>query len=127
MAVLAYVVLGLLGVPVFTAGGGPSYVFQPTFGYLIGFIIGAWVTGAWRERYGAASLKRLLAGNILNLVVVYALGMAYVYAINTFYLGTPIGLWPLVLYCFILAIPGDLCICIVSALFYRRVARHISV
>lgn len=85
------------------------------------------MTGAWRERYGAASLKRLLAGNILNLVVVYALGMAYVYAINTFYLGTPIGLWPLVLYCFILAIPGDLCICIVSALFYRRVARHISV
>ena len=40
-----YVLLGLAGVPVFTEGGGPSYIFQPTFGYLIGFIAGAWLTG----------------------------------------------------------------------------------
>ncbi|MFR5069308.1 MAG: biotin transporter BioY [Eubacteriales bacterium] len=24
-------------VPIFTQGGGPAYVLQPTFGYLIGF------------------------------------------------------------------------------------------
>lgn len=32
--------------------------------------------------------------------------MVYVYIINNFYLGTPIGIWPVVLYCFILAVPG---------------------
>ena len=26
----------------FTSGGGPSYILQPTFGYLIGFIVGAY-------------------------------------------------------------------------------------
>ena len=26
-----YVALGLIGVPVFTQGGGPGYIFQPTF------------------------------------------------------------------------------------------------
>lgn len=127
MAVLVYVALGLMGVPVFTSGGGPSYIFQPTFGYLIGFIVGAWIVGAWREHYGASSFRRLLVGAMIDLLVVYAFGMAYVYIINTFYLGTPIGLWPLVVYCFILAVPGDICLCIVGSLFYRRVAQHISV
>lgn len=41
VSVACYVVLGLLGVPIFAEGGGLSYVFQPTFGYLIGFCAGA--------------------------------------------------------------------------------------
>ena len=41
VAVTVYLVLGLMGVPIFTEGGGPGYVLQPTFGYLIGFALGA--------------------------------------------------------------------------------------
>ena len=33
---LIYVLLGLLGLPIFTAGGGFSYVLHPTFGFLLG-------------------------------------------------------------------------------------------
>lgn len=40
-----YVSLGLLGLPVFTGGGGIGYVLRPTFGYLIGFIVGNYVCG----------------------------------------------------------------------------------
>ena len=43
---LLYVVLGLVGVPIFAAGGGFGYVFQPTFGFLLGLIPAAWVVGA---------------------------------------------------------------------------------
>lgn len=42
--------LRLLGpnrLPVFTSGGGPSYIFQPTFGYLLGFIGGAGFDGIY--------------------------------------------------------------------------------
>lgn len=46
-SVAVYVALGLSGVPVFTQGGGPGYIFQPTFGYLLGFIAGAWLVGAY--------------------------------------------------------------------------------
>ena len=42
---LIYVALGLLGLPVFTAGGGFSYVLHPTFGFLLGLIPAAWVIG----------------------------------------------------------------------------------
>src|SRR3712207_2857288 len=38
-----YIILGLIGVPVFTSGGGPGYILHPTFGYLVGFMVGAYV------------------------------------------------------------------------------------
>lgn len=124
LAVTLYLVLGLLGVPLFTEGGGPSYIFQPTFGYLIGFALGAWVTGRIREGSDNPSIKRLLIANFAGLFVVYSMGMAYVYLINNFYLGTPIGLWPLVLYCFLLAVPGDICLCIVAAGLAKKIAAY---
>ena len=40
-----YVLLGLVGLPIFTMGGGLGYVFQPTFGFLLGLIPAAWVVG----------------------------------------------------------------------------------
>ena len=40
-----YVGLGLVGLPIFAAGGGFSYVFNPTFGFLLGLIPAAWVIG----------------------------------------------------------------------------------
>ena len=46
VAVGVYVLMGLVGIPVFASGGGPSYVLQPTFGYLVGFICQAYLTGA---------------------------------------------------------------------------------
>lgn len=45
VAVGVYVALGLSGFPVFASGGGLGYIFQPSFGYLLGFIAGAYVTG----------------------------------------------------------------------------------
>lgn len=45
ISVGVYVLLGLCGLPVFTKGAGLSYIFQPTFGYLAGFILGAWLCG----------------------------------------------------------------------------------
>lgn len=120
VAVTVYLVLGLMGVPVFTEGGGPGYLLQPTFGYLIGFALGAWLTGFIARSVPMPSLKRLLAANFAGLAVVYALGMFYVYIINNFYLGHALGLWPLFLYCFVLAVPGDICLCIVAAFIGRR-------
>ena len=40
-----YVLIGLVGVPIFALGGGFSYVLQPTFGFLLGLIPSAFVIG----------------------------------------------------------------------------------
>lgn len=119
LAVSVYVLLGLTGLPVFTEGGGIGYIFQPTFGYLIGFIAGAYITGRIVHG-GELDMPRLLIGCFAGLLVVYAMGMAYYWAISKFWLHSPIGIWPLFLYCFLLAVPGDICLCILSAVLGKR-------
>lgn len=118
-SVAVYVALGLSGVPVFTQGGGPGYIFQPTFGYLLGFIAGAWLTGKLSERMEKLSFVRILFASLAGLLVVYLFGMVYVYIINNYYLNTPIGIWPVVLYCFLLAVPGDICLCVLAAVLAK--------
>ena len=114
-AVMSYIAVGLAGIPVFASGGGISYIFQPSFGYLIGFAVGALVTGKITESFKQPSLKILMLANFAGLLTVYAVGMVYYALISNFYLGNPIGLWPLFLYCFILAVPGDIVLCVLCA------------
>lgn len=119
-AVCIYIVMGLLGLPVFTEGGGLAYVLKPSFGYIIGFAVGAYVTGAIANGTSRPGYRRLLCANFIGLGIVYLFGMVYYYLISNFYLGTPIGLWPLFLYCFILAVPGDIALCILGAILGKR-------
>ena len=112
--------MGLLGLPIFAEGGGFSYVLKPSFGYIIGFAVAAFVTGVIANKVPNPGYKRLLAANFIGLGIVYLFGMVYYYLISDLYLGTPIGLWPLFLYCFILAVPGDIVLCIVGAILGKR-------
>lgn len=121
ISVSAYVILGLAGVPVFTQGGGPGYVLQPTFGYLIGFIIGTYVTGKIAHLRPEMTYKRLLVACFSGLAIVYSLGAGYLWLIKTFYVGDGIGAWTLFLYCFLLIIPGDAALCIISAIVGKRI------
>lgn len=119
-SVIAYLVLGLAGLPIFSEGGGIWYVFKPSFGYLIGFCIATYVTGTMAERM-KFTIKNLLAANFTGLLIVYAAGMVYYYIICNFVIDTPIGVWPLFLYCFLLAVPGDIRLCILCAFFVKRI------
>lgn len=115
-----YIAMGLIGLPVFAEGGGFAYVLKPSLGYIIGFAAAAYVTGAIAEKSERPGVKRLLAAAFAGLAIVYAFGMVYYYFMSNFYLGTPIGLWPLFIYCFVLAVPGDIVLCAVAALLGKR-------
>ena len=115
-----YIAMGLAGLPLFAEGGGITYVLKPSFGYIIGFAVAAYVTGVIANRSANPGYKRLLAANFIGLGIVYLFGMVYYYLMSNFYLGTPIGLWPLFLYCFILAVPGDILLCILGAVLGKR-------
>ena len=122
-AVTLYVVLGLAGLPVFTAGGGPSYVFQPTFGYLLGFIAGAWIAGLLAGPHYPWTRRRVFAAVYVNLAVVYGFGVFYTYLISSCYLGNDTALWSLFLYAFAVEVPGDVAVCFAAAVLSRRLRR----
>lgn len=119
VSVSAYIALGLIGLPVFAEGGGLGYLLKPSFGYLLGFAAAAYVTGRLAEK--AKTHSKLLAANFMGLVVVYIFGMVYYYMICNFVINTPIGLWPLFLYCFLLAVPGDVLLCFLAAFLAKRI------
>ena len=73
-----YVALGLLGLPIFTQGGGLSYLLQPTCGFLIGLIPSAWVIGLITARREPHPLRTALAC-FAGLAVLYLIGLPYMY------------------------------------------------
>ncbi|BAI80725.1 conserved hypothetical protein [Deferribacter desulfuricans SSM1] len=76
MGGLVYLILGLIGLPIFAHGGGIGYVLQPTFGYLVGFVLASIPIGYF------AKYKKIffyLLGGLLGLVVIYGLGVTYLY------------------------------------------------
>lgn len=123
ISVCLYAVLGLIGLPIFAEGGGIWYVLNPTFGYIIGFALGTLVTGFLVHRQGWQDSLHIFIGAFSGLLVVYAVGMVYYYVIGNYFVNAPIGLWPLFLYCFILAVPGDFALCILATVVSKRVRK----
>lgn len=118
---LIYVLVGLAGVPVFTKGGGLQYIVEPTFGYLIGFIVGAYVIGKCMEKLQTISVKNLLVSSLVGLLVVYVFGVAYMYFIYNFYIGSELGVWAAIVSGAIACAPGDILLCIITAVVGARV------
>lgn len=101
----AYVLLGLAGLPIFTMGGGPGYVLQPTCGFLFGLIPAAWVTGVLAGR--GAEARRMVAAAAAGLGVLYLVGLPYMYLILNVYLSRGLSLWAVVRSGMLLFLPWD--------------------
>ncbi len=69
---VVYVLLGLVGIPVFSMfRGGVSVLFGSTGGYIIGYIFVALIVGLFSQKFNA---KLLPIGMILATIVLYTFG-----------------------------------------------------
>lgn len=122
MAQIVYVFVGLVGFPIFTQGGGLGYVFQPTFGYLIGFIVAAYLIGKLTENLKEISIKNIFLASSAGLVVIYLLGTAYMYMIYNLYLGQTMSVYTAVMVGTIPFIPSDLLLTLIISIVGSKVA-----
>lgn len=84
MSQVAYLALGLTWFNVFTQGGGLEYIYRPSFGYLLGFIPGAWICGLIAFRT-TPRLESLAFSCLCGLAAVHLSGIGYlVLATQTF-------------------------------------------
>ena len=78
VCLLAYLVEGIVGLPVFAGGkAGVAHLFGPTGGYLLGFVPAASLVG-WLAEHGwdrrpVTAFAAMLLGNI----VIYAFGLPW--------------------------------------------------
>lgn len=77
---------------------------------------GAYVTGYLAHQHRLPNLKHLLVANFIGLFIVYLFGLVYYYLISHLYLNNPIGIMSLLLYGFVLVVPGDIFLCFVGAI-----------
>ena len=115
-----YVALGLIGVPLFTAGGGFSYIYNPTFGFLLGFILVPIVIGTLLDKYYKADFVTTFFIVMLGMLSCYLIGVPYMYMILHNVMGTPITLPKALLTGFLIFIPGDIVKSMVTAYLSRR-------
>lgn len=100
-----YVALGLVGLPIFTGGGGLGYVFQPSFGFLLGLIPAAWVIGMLTR--GEPGLVRMALAALAGLGVLYLVGLPYLWLILNVYLDKAMALPALLWSGMVIFLPGD--------------------
>lgn len=85
----SYLILGLIGLPIFASGGGIFYIFKPSFGFLLSFatfpLIQATLSKLfWRRKW--LPLKKILIINYPGLLYLYLIGLLYKCLILFFYL-----------------------------------------
>lgn len=85
----SYLILGLIGLPIFASGGGIFYIFKPSFGFLLSFatfpLIQATLSKLfWRRKWHP--LKKILIINYSGLFYLYLIGLLYKCLILFFYL-----------------------------------------
>ena len=75
-SVLLYLLLGTIGVPVFSAGGGIAVLLGPTGGYLIGYLLSVIIVGIFRN-IGRQKLWSYIVGGALGLSSIYLCGVPW--------------------------------------------------
>ena len=114
-AICIYLLLGAVGLPVFSGGtSGPGILLGSTGGYMLGWILAGLV--AW----AAESLSM-----ILGLAGCYALGTAWFMAVYAQGSG-PVGLWSAVSMCVVPFIIPDLLKIALALMIRKRLIRFIQ-
>lgn len=77
LSVLLYILLGAVGMPVFSGfSGGLGIVAGPTGGYIVGFLPTAIIMGLYLKKFGLTIPQAVIA-NVIGMVVTLAFGTAW--------------------------------------------------
>lgn len=131
---VAYLFLGLLGLPVFSEGGGLAYILKPTFGYLLGFPLASFIAGMIVHRgvkvpvsLPPAGVPQLILANAAAILVIFFPGVLYLWWNLNFVLGQSLPLARAAQIGFLVFLPGDVIKIVGVILLYRVLQRRLAV
>lgn len=93
-ALALYALAGLAGVPWFANfSGGPAYILQPSFGFIGGFILAAWVVGRLAERRADRRPVASLGAFGVASAIPFLVGVPWMWAVLHVAMGKTLGVW----------------------------------
>ena len=95
MSMLAYLLVGMVGFPVFEgASSGVEKIYGATGGYLVGFVLCAYLTGKWVEKGLDRRVSTAFPGFLLGMALIYACGLLWLGVQTSWQNVLMMGLWP---------------------------------
>jgi biotin transport system substrate-specific component len=126
LSMIVYTLVGFLGVPVFAQlSNGYSAIISPTFGFILSFIILAFVTGKIVEAKGKPTLATFFIACFVGLILNYVIGTTYLYASLKYFLGidiTYLAAWKLML----VFLYKDIAVTVLAALLCPKVYKTVN-
>lgn len=117
VSIFAYVVLGAVGVPVFAGfNGGLGVVVGPTGGYIVGFILSAFITGLITKKFGYKT-STLVIAMLAGMLTCYILGTIWFIHVTNNNLATSLT------YCVYPFLPGDAVKIALATLMTNRIRK----
>lgn len=127
VACTVYMLIGLAGAPVFARfSGGTSSLVSPTFGFIVSFILIAYVAGKIVERKG--TLKSFVIAALVATVINYLFGTNWMYAAYSLWFGAPEGFSYWMAWAWMLPpLPKDILLAVLAGFFAFRMQKVLKI
>jgi len=96
LTLIAYIIEGALGLPVFATGAGLAYLMGPTAGYIYGMLLAAIVIGFLSEKGFSNTYFMSLVSLLIGSVIIFTLGVGYLGSIIGYDKAINFGLLPFI-------------------------------
>ena len=126
LAISTYIALGLIGLPIFSGGGGIGYILMPNFGFIIGFLIATVIMSVVTQKLKYSKLWQHVVISLLGMAVIYIIGILYfAYITNDYNNGENSAIW-FIQTAFLPFLPKEILSIILASLSAHKIRPYIT-
>jgi biotin transport system substrate-specific component len=116
----AYLVIGLLGLPVFANGGGLGYVLQPTFGYLLFLPLAALIISLLQSRARNVAVRKAVIFVLVGMLMILCGGALWLYFHFVIIMHRNISFWQIFYSGVLIFIPSMILKAIIAGFLWKK-------
>ena len=126
LAIITYITLGLIGLPIFSGGGGIGYALMPNFGFIIGFLFATVIISVITEMLKNRKLWQYITISLLGVAIIYIIGILYFALITNVYNKSDNSAIWFIQTVFLPFLPKEIICVILSSLSAHKIRPHIT-
>ncbi|WP_066249908.1 biotin transporter BioY [Neobacillus drentensis] len=125
IAMTVYMLVGLVGVPVFAKfGAGPSTIFGPTFGFILSYIFTAFIIGKIVEKKKTVAV--FIIASLIGMTVNYLFGTNWMYFAYKIWAAAPEGFtYKMAWLWMVVPLPKDLILAVLAGMMAHRLEKSV--
>lgn len=115
ISIMAYIGIGLIGIPVFAGSGGLGSLVSPSFGFVLGFIPGVVITAMG----GNKDTKKMITFTLFGMSAIFISGVLYFSFIMNIVIGTSMSLTQILMAAVVPFLIKDIILAVLTVMFAK--------